>query len=775
MTLSQSILRLLLGRRIPITSGRLEVPSISSPIEIRRDGYGVPYIRAANAEDAWYGLGFCHGQDRAHQLDVLWRLVRGQLSEIYGAATLPIDRLSRRIGLHRAARGHFAAMPDAQRTILEAYTRGINAGMRIGSPRKAHEFALVRAEPGAWECVDVLAFMNYMGMVLSGWTAKLNRLYVLTADGPAALAALEPDYPEWLPVTDPVGTAAGQAAERLMEDAGRLMGFLGQGASNNWAVSGSRTASGNPILANDPHLAATIPAPWYLCHIDYPGLKVCGASFAGIPLIPSGFNGTAAWGVTAGLVDGIDLYIEELDETGSGVRTGDAYEPLERIPETFYVRGRSEPLVEDILITPRGPIVSDLLDGIDLTLSMKATWMNPRPVDGLTNFHRSTDFQTCRENFEHIYITSMNVAYADTHGTIGWQLIGEVPRRKRGWGAVPLPGWEPEYDWGANHLPLSEMPWAMNPETGYIATANNQPRRDGDGPYLGRDWVPYRYARIVEILAERKDWDLARTLAAQQDLYVLPWREFKPAVLAVRTEHPDARAALEILAEWDGYARADSTGAAVYEYLVISLAHALAAAKAPKTAQLALGAGFSPLFPDSFFFARHVGLISQLLREQPDGWFAEPWSAVIEAALVKAHSQLAAKLGGNPASWRWGDVHRLVLAHRLGIRFPLDRLLNRGPYPTGGDHQTVAQAGRKVGFYGSNVTGLANLRMAVEVGDWDRNYFILAGGQSGNPLSPHYDDQLKLWLEGKTIEIAWSELAVERRVKETLVLKPAGS
>jgi penicillin amidase len=210
----------------------------------------------------------------------------------------------------------------------------------------------------------------------------------------------------------------------------------------------------------------------------------------------------------------------------------------------------------------------------------------------------------------------------------------------------------------------------------------------------------------------------------------------------------------------------------VYEYFVISLAHMLAEARAPRAAQRALGQGFSPLFPDSFFFARHVGLISRLLREQPDGWFEKPWSEIFEDALIRAYEKLVETLGDEPGSWRWGDVHKLILNHRLGIRFPLDRLFNRGPYPTGGDHQTVAQAGRKVGFYGSNVTGLANLRMAVEVGDWDRNYFILAGGQSGNPLSPHYADLFELWQRGEGVPIAWSPEAVAAAAVDVLELRP---
>lgn len=772
MTLLQNLLRLLLGRRLPTTAGVLGVSGIAAPIAIRRDGFGVPYIRAETAEDGWYALGFCHGQDRSFQLDVMWRLTRGRLSEVFGSYALPIDRLSRRIGFHRYAHGHVAAMPETQRSIVEAYARGINAGRESGSTQAAHEFALLRFKPGRWESADVLALMNYMGMVLSGWTAKLSRLHILVHDGPEALAALEPDYPGGLPVSDPVGARAGQAVERLVQDARELMSLLGQGASNNWAIQGDRTASGNPILANDPHLAAAMPAPWYLASIEYPGLHVCGASFVGLPLIPSGFNGTAAWGVTAGLVDGLDLYLEAFDETGAQVRTGGQFAPCETITEAYRVRGRRKPFEEQIRITPRGPIVSDMFDGIDQALSMKTTWMNPRPVDGLTNFHRSTDFQTCRENFENIYITSMNVAYADTHGTIGWQLIGEAPRRNGGWGTLPLAGWKPENDWGNDHIPLSEMPWSMNPETGYLATANNQPRRDGDGPYIGRDWVGYRLQRILEILPERTDWDLEKTLQTQQDLVVIPWREIRTAVLSAPVGDAEAGAAQKLLAAWDGVAAADSAGAAVYEYFTICLAQMIAENRAPNSGGTALGAGFNLLFPDTFFYARHVDLISDLLESRPDGWFDGGWDRAIERALSAAYAQLKHDIGPDPRAWSWGAVHGLVLPHRLGVVFPFNRLFNRGPYPIGGDHNTVNQAGRKVRVHGSNVSGFANLRMAVEVGDWDRNYFILAGGQSGNPLSPHYDDQLKLWLEGKTIAMAWSDDAIEKRQTDRLTLNP---
>lgn len=773
MNFYEAVLRLLLGRRLPIAAGELQVPGIDGPVQVRRDAHGVPYIRAVSEPDGWYGLGFCHGQDRAFQLETVLRMGRGTLSGLFGRAALPLDRMSRRIGLYRAGQGHLTVMPESQRLIVRAYVRGLNAGLQAGVRKKAHEFVILRSESTLWEEADVMAYLNYMGIVLSGWTAKLTRLYVLKHDGAEALRALDADYPDWGFVTDPVGQIAGPAVDRVLQDIEALTGFLGNGMSNNWVLNRARTANGNPILANDPHLAPRLPAPWYLAHLRYPGLSVAGASFPGMPLIPSGFNGTSAWGVTAGMVDGIDLFVEKLDREKKTVRDGDGSAPCRVLREVYHVRGLKKPFEEEILVTPRGPIISDLSEGLTEAISMKATWMTPRPVNGLTNFHKATNFQGCRENFKSIYVGSQNVAYADTSDTIGWQLIGEAPRRRGGWGVLPMPGWAPEFGWETDFVTLEELPWAVNPPAGFIATANNQPQPDGQGPYLGRDFVPYRHARIVEILAARTDWCLSDMQSLQLDRVSVPWREMHAHVLSVRPEDLQAKRAREILEQWDGVVGAESCAAAVYEYFVIALAQSVAAAKAPGSTAQVLGKGFSSMFSGSFFYVRHVALLVRLLRERPDGWFEYGWDAAISRALGEACRRLEADLGPDPDAWRWGDVHPLVLSHQLGVKKPLDRIFNRGPFPSGGDHDTVAQAGRSVGRFGSNVAGMANLRMGVEVGEWERNFFVIAGGQSGNPLSPNYDDQLAVWLRGEAISLAWSEEAIEERTIARLVLRPA--
>ena len=766
------LMKLTLGERLPRTDGEQAVRGLQAAVRIRRDRFGVPYILAEHEADAWYGLGYCHGQDRAFQLETLVRLVRGSLAEIFGERVLALDRMSRRIGLLRAGEGHLAILSDGQRDILQAYVQGLNAGQQFGAAKRAHEFALLRAQPTPWRIADVLGYMNYMSIALSSWTGKLTRLFVLREDGPDALRDLDPEYPEWLMVTHPVKALAGLSLHCLLEDVDALTAFLGSGMSNNWALGPARTASGKPVLANDPHLAPRLPAPWYLAHIRCPGLSVAGASFAGMPLVPSGFNGKAAWGVTAGLVDGIDLFVEQLDQAHQRVVSDGRDVPCQVLREQFKVKGRKEPFEEDILITPRGPIISDLMNGFPYAISMKATWMQPRPVSRLTDFHKVGSFEAFRACLGELSLASQNMVYADVSNTIGWQLVGDAPRRAKGFGLLPSPGWDSSYDWGTDLIPQDEMPWAANPKAGFIATANNPPRPSGEGPYIGRDFLIYRHARIVELLDARSDWDLDSMRRLQVDRFSLPWREIRPLVLAAEVSGPVALAAQRLLASWDGMVSAASAGAAVYEYFMIAMAQAIACNRAPRSSSRVLGEGFSEMFSGSLFYIRNVGLVVKLLREQPEGWFEGGWLQVIEASLADAYLRLSEALGPETDDWRWGDVHQLVLRHEFGRNKWLGTIFNRGPYPTGGDHETVAQAGRSVSRFGSKVTGLANLRMAVEVGNWENNYFVLAGGQSGNPFSPHYDDQLQRWLKEDAISIAWSEEEIIKRQVGVLKLVP---
>jgi penicillin amidase len=595
---------------------------------------------------------------------------------------------------------------------------------------------------------------------------------LLQQDGPEALQALDNAYADWNPVTRTVDRPAGPSLDRLAEDLASLVQPLGLGAaSNHWALASSRTTTGRPLLANDPHLAPSIPPPWYLTHLRTPDWSVAGASFVGVPFIPAGHNEIAAWGVTAGLADNIDLYLEEPGHDGRSVRDGDQLVPCEVRREKIHVKD-DDPILEDVLVTPRGPIISPILTGPEALISMRATWMEPGSIRGLLRVHQVTNFV----EFQHAVAdspASLNLVYADTADTVGWQLAGTVPRRNKAWGTLPLPGWSNDAQWAADPIPFNEMPHCLNPGTGFVASANNKPTADDDGPYLGIDWVDgYRYARIVEVLKSRRNWDLPAMLALQLDELSIPWREMREIVLTTPVETQEAQEALELLRSWDGVIAAESPAAAVYELFVAAMLSRMARAKAPNAFVWATRQGFHLLCPYSMFGIRQLSLLVTLLRQQPEGWFQPSWQTEIGAALTQAVRSLRTKFGPSSDQWGWGSVRPVVLVHPLGTRRPLDKIFNIGPFPWGGDGQTIAQTGRVLTDPTANSTLVANLRMAIDVGNWEENSFVLAGGQSGNPLSPHYADQLVLWKRGEGIAIAWSEAAIGRVTQTTLRLKP---
>jgi penicillin amidase len=760
---------------LPVTSGELQLEGVHRPILIRRDRHGVPYIEAENDSDAWYALGFCQGQDRGFQLEGLVRVVRGTLAELVGPDGLPVDQLSRRIGFRQSADKQLPAQGDDIRGMLDAFTRGVNAGVRRGCRRLPHEFTLLRAKPTVLEPADVLGLLKLISFLLaSNWDSELVRLKTLTEDGPEALAALDPSYPEWLPVTTPGGALSGPVVDRLAGDVALFAAVAGHGGgSNNWAVAPQRTASGRPILANDPHLASSLPPHWYLAHVRTPDWAVAGAAFAGAPGILVGHNDVCAWGVTAGLTDNTDLYLEEIGPDGRSVRRGNEWVPCAERVEVIRVKGE-EPAQVRVLETPHGPIIGPALAGEVGAIALQATWLAPRPVRGCLTVHHARDFDGFRRCFEQWPSLPLNLAYADANGNIGWQLVGDAPRRRQGWGTLPLPGADPANGWEAKTVPFADLPHAFNPTIGYVATANNKPTADGEGPYLGTDWIDgYRAARIAELLATRQDWDVPATLALQMDQASIPWREMRSTVLAATPQTAVAQQGLELLAAWDGVIAADSPAAAVYELFVSEMVRRVVVAKAPKTAAWALGQGFTPLAPHSLLVTRRTGYLVRLLREQPEDWFGGPWSAEVAAAVGTAVQSLQDRFGSSVEQWQWGKVRPLTLLHPVGERPPLDKVFHLGPFPWGGDAATVAQAAVPPAEPTANPPFVASLRVVLDVGNWEENRFVLPGGQSGNPLSPHYADQFPLWQRGLGVRMPWSAEEVSKAAQTTLRLVPA--
>ncbi|HEX3218947.1 MAG TPA: penicillin acylase family protein, partial [Candidatus Limnocylindria bacterium] len=530
-------------------------------------------------------------------------------------------------------------------------------------------------------------------------------------------------------------------------------------------------ASGAPLLANDPHLAPRLPAPWYLVHLRCPDWQLAGASFVGAPALPIAHNGHAAWGITAGLTDQADLFIEEIGEDGASVRQADGFAACPVLEERIEIRG-GETITERVLITPRGPIISPLLDGAPASLSLSAVWLRPMPIRGFLACVASRTFDEFRGAFAQWPGPALNLVYADRDGHIGYQLVGQLPRRRLGHGTLPLPGWLPGVGWEDELVPFADMPHLLDPSGGFVASANNRPAADGSGPYLGADWMDgYRQARIVEELASRRDWDVPAAAALQMDTLSLAWRRVRDRLLSLDVPDPDAGQALQLLRGWDGHIGAESIAASVWELWLSEMASAMARSKAQGAWRFALGAGFGEIVPITMFHTGSAAQVVERFLAEPEGWFAEGWDRIGAGALASAIHRLRTDHGTDPAGWRWGHLRALTLRHPVSGQRLLADAFNIGPVPMGGDAQTPMQAATGPLHPFDNPGFLANTRVVIDLGDLERSRFVLAGGQSGNPLSPHYRDLFALWQRGEGVPIAWSDAAVAAATTHTLILE----
>ncbi len=773
MTPTRSLLRSLLGRRLPTTEGVMSVAGINQHVAIGRDRYGVPYVRAQSDDDAWFGLGFAQGQDRGFQIELLQRVTRGTLAALIGPDGLAIDRFARRVGFAKAGAAALPLLGDHELSMLSAFAAGVNRGRRQGLAKLPHEYALLRAEPTRFEPADATGQIALLAFLLAAnWDSELARLKILELDGPTALEALDTGYPAWHPVTAPPLQQAGPAADGLLKDIARFERTVPVGgASNNWVVGAGLTASGRPIVANDTHLAPALPPHFFLAHAATPEWTIVGAVLAGTPLFASGHNGRVAWGVTAGLVDNTDLFIEEIGPDGVSVRDGDDFVACEVRTEVIAVKGGEE-VIEEVLVTPRGPIIGPALSDTRSAISIAATWLTPRRAGMLGGAARVRNVNDLLTVMAPYHGPSLNLVAADVDGAIGWKLIGQAPVRRSGVGALPLAGWDPTTGWEDEPLPFEEMPGATNPHAGWIATANNRPDR-GQADSLGIDWVEgYRLRRIGTLLESRDDWDVPASLHAQLDTVTPVWEEVRPHLESLRGR-TDVDELVGLFDGWNGDVAAGSPQAAVFVLWLKHMLARVAKAVAPNSWQYALGKGFGPgpLNPYTLFGFVGTGRLVTLLEERPGEWFAS-WDDQIAAALLEARGLLRAVAGDDPEHWAWGHVRPLRLIHPFGSRRGLDSLFNLGPIPFGGDMTTVSQAGAVPLDPLANPSAIAAFRIAIEVGDWDSARFSLPGGQSGNPLSPHYGDQVDLWLSGVGANVPHSETAVERVVRQSLHLVP---
>ena len=782
----------LVRRPLPQTSGVLRAPGLHREVVIDRDAWGIPRIAASSLDDLFFANGFVHAQDRFWQMELSRRIGSGRLSELFGEQSLPADRLMRHLGLRVVAEQEAQLLTGPARPIIEAYCRGVNQYLTTARALPL-EFAILRAtpppmprwRPDPWTIADTMTFGKVLGFGLCpNWRIELIRAAILERLGPERAAALEPVYAADHPLATPGSVLPAAVAAATEAAYAELAPFLAAGGfeggfSNNWVVDGTRTASGRPLLANDPHLSLSAPSVYYEIELNGPGFNVAGAGFAGVPGVVIGHNRQIAWGLTAAFFDVQDLVVEQLNpEDPRQYRYQDRWRDVQIRREEIAVRGRRRPVVEEVLVTHHGPIISPAIEGESRVLALRSTVLQPGTLlgsvlalDTASSWDEFTDALRLWDAPAH------NFVYADVDGNIGYYAPGKVPIRATGNGALPVPGWTGEHEW-TGYVPFEALPHAYNPPEHQLLSANNKPVGEDYPYYLGSEWLPgYRARRIADLLGDRVDLKVDDFTRMQQDLRSLPGLAARAVLSAVRGDDRWEREALEAAAAWDGELTAESVGGCVCMAFQF---HLLRAVFGPVLGDLTdgyLGTG-TRLAPVNGFYSRSLPLLYELVGARDDGWFGRmgatghTWDGAVTGALRAAVAMLRERLGLEVGTWRWGRINGLSFKHPLGSRPPLDRLFNRGPYERGGDDNTIAAAALQIDNPFNSGGWGSCYRQVVDLGALGSSLSMHAPGQSGHPASEHYDDMIPAWGEFRYHPMSLQVGDVRRELGGRLVLQP---
>ena len=732
---------LALRSSLPVVEGEIAVPGLDAPVTVTRDAHAVPHIEAASLLDATFAQGYVHAQDRLFQMEFQRRLAAGRLAEVLGARALGFDRYLRTLGLYRLALASVAHQEPATRAWLEAYAAGVNAYLATRRGLLPPEFLLLRHfEVEPWTPADSLVWLKMMALDLSSnWREEVLRLQLEDRLTPAQMADLWPDYPPDAPVT----LALAPALRKRLAAALPFLPLPGFG-SNAWVLAPERTATGGALLANDPHLGLQAPGTWYLVHLNAPDGSLTGASLPGVPGVVLGHNGKIAWGLTTTGSDVQDLFIEQLEGRPDLYLTPDGSPPFEQREEVIRVRG-GPPVTLTVRSTRHGPVVSDLgrpgpeeLEPDQVAaLAWPALAADDTTLQGLFKVMQANDWEGFVAALRDVVAPQQNVFYADDAGRIGFYVPGRVPVRRSGKGLRPVPGWTGDFDW-TGWIPFEQLPHAVDPPTGALVNANNKVVPDDYPHFLTAHWDATDRAERIDELIAGDGHDLERQAAIQADLRSGLASDLLPLMLAIRPEEPALRDVLERLGGWDRVMRADAPEPLIFTawYRAFS--------------ELAWADELGPLFPS---FGRERGRFVRRILTGRTVWCddvrtpaIESCEAVLEAALEMAMGELEQRLGKDLDAWRWGDLHRAAMNHPIFGEVPvLDGVFNIDP-ATGGDGTTVNvghPALHGAERYASRQA--PSYRALYDLADLEASRFMIATGQSGHPLSPHYDDLSAIW------------------------------
>ncbi|MDP9375543.1 MAG: penicillin acylase family protein [Chloroflexota bacterium] len=764
---------------LPEYGGTVRLAGLDGPVEVLRDALGVPHARAGSLHDAFFAQGFMHAQDRLWQMDYDRRRAYGRWAEYAGPPGLEQDRLMRRLRLAASARADYAEFDAPTRAMFDAYAAGVNAFIAT-TPTLPIEYRLVEGAPEPWQPWDSCAVFKVRHVLMGVWGTKLWRARQLRAAGRDVLLALRAGVAVPGPLIVPPGASYDDLPDATGEStagAEAVAGLWEWGAgSNNWALHGGRTASGKPLLAGDPHRPLDVPNVYYQNHLACPEFDAIGYSFAGVPGFPHfGHNARVAWCITHAGADYQDLYIERFapaDPTHYEYR-GEWLE-AERHGETIAVRGAA-PVAIDVTVTRHGPVVvGDPADGHALALRYTATAAPNAGFGAFLPMLRATSVDELDAAMRPWVDPCNNFLMADVDGNIGYLLRGEVPQRARANAWLPVPGWTGEHEWG-EPIPFEELPRSRNPETGFIATANNRIAGPEYPHYISLDYAPpYRAERIVDRLRPLRGATVTDMAAVHADKLSIPSRVFVGMLDRIAPADDRSAEAKSRLLAWDGTMGPDDVAAAIYAvWRDQTIALLLETPKLRPLAQPPAGGNPIPLKMLPVAARLRAPVVALLQADDrsllPEG---EGWPELLAKALARAVAWLEAALGPDMDGWRWGRIHRTVPKHPLSATFPaLSALLDPPATEVGGDGDTPQAASYGgLGAAGFTVLGTSVTRYVFDLGDWDRSGWVVPLGASGHPGSPHYADQREVWREQRLYPMlySWDAIAAEAETRQRL-------
>jgi penicillin amidase len=761
---------------IPQYQGDLLIEGLDSDVTVYRDERGMPHIYAGNEHDLYYSVGYVMAQERLWYMDLIRRVTTGRLSEVMSKDLVETDKFLRCLEMTAKSKIVLSNEDPVIISCLQAYADGVNAYIKAAGKKLPPEFRILGYKPELWKLEDIANIIGYMGWDLAKDNLSSDLFYYQLKQkfGDGKAAGLIPDWDAVNSVVFPHFKLDESLLKDAMEfissmDTLKSLGVASFSGSNNWAVSGSRTETGKPILSNDMHLSFGSPGIWMQMHQVIPGkLNVTGVVVPGEPFVIAGHNEKIAWGMTNLMVDDIDLYAERLNpENRDQYYFNGEWKNMVVKKEVIKMKGGE---LDSVIIkyTHRGPVISGFRDVNDASLSMRwSGYDNSDEIRSVYLLNRAEgwdDFRSALSSFRSI---SQNFVYADVEGNIGLNTGGGIAVRK-GNGTIIRNGETDEYDW-KGYVPFEQLPYIYNPEIGYVSSANNKTVSEGYPYYISADFaLPYRINRIRQMLDEKEVFgiedfksmilDQHSDYAALLTPFILKLNERKDELT------PSEDMALTTLNDWDFDMNAGLVAPSVFEFFRISFINNLLADE--------LGDLYDKLFNTTKEY-----YIYRILKNGPDEWVDNintPQKESLDDIVLKSFRDCIASLskqyGVDQAKWSWGNIHKITIEHPLGSVKLLNLIfgLNSNEYGIGGSYHTVSPYSYGSGF---KVNHGASERHIFNTAEWDESFTVIPTGASGIPASEFYLSQTKPYLEGKFYKDAFSENAVKAAAIYTLVLK----